>query len=75
MTNFDDPLRSIPGKFGASASKLLPLLKDHYGVELTDAERRRIALWLDTTSNFYGVYDKEGCEKEFRGEQAFPTLE
>ena len=75
MTNFDDPLRSIPGKFGASASKLLALLKDHYGVELTDAERRRIALWLDTTSNFYGVYDKEGCEKEFRGEQAFPTLE
>ena len=75
MTNFGDPLRSVPGKFGTSASKLLPMLENHFGVELTDAERRRIALWLDTTSNFYGVYDKEGCEKEFRGERAYPTLE
>ena len=74
-TDFGDPLRSIPGKFGARASKLYPMLDDHYGVKLTDSERRRIALWLDKTSNFYGVYEKEGCEKEFRGERAVPTLE
>ncbi|MGI6400910.1 MAG: hypothetical protein ACOX0A_02170 [Thermoguttaceae bacterium] len=75
MTDFGDPLRSIPGKFGARGSKLYSLLDDHYDVTLTDEERRRIALWLDTTSNFYGVYEKEGCEKQFRGERAFPTLE
>ncbi len=74
-TDFGDSLRTPPENFGARKSKLYPMLADHYGVELTDSERRRIALWLDTTSNFYGVYEKEGCEKEFRGEKAYPTLE
>ncbi len=73
--DFRDPLRTTPGQYGARASKLYELLKDHHEVELSDSERRRIALWLDTTSNFYGVYEKEGCEKEFRGERAVPTLE
>ncbi len=75
FTDYGDSLRTIPEKFGARGSKLLPLVKDHYGVSLSEAELKRIALWLDTTSNFYGVYEKDGCEKEFRGERAVPTLE
>lgn len=75
FTDYKDPMRSTPEEFGARASKLYPLLEDHHGVALSDAERRRIALWLDTSSNFYGVYEQEGCEKEFRGERALPTLE
>ena len=75
FTDYGDSLRTVPELFGASGSKLYPLVQDHYGVKLSDAELRRIALWLDTTSNFYGVYEKEGCEKEFRGERAVPTLE
>ncbi len=74
-SDFGDPLRTPTENFGARKSTLYPLLADHYGVELTDAERRRFALWMDTTANFYGVYEKEGCEKQFRGERAVPTLE
>ena len=74
--DFVDPLRTIAGQYGASVSPLYKLLQNHhYGVTLTDEELRRIALWLDTNTMFYGVYEKEGCEKELRGEHAIPTLE
>jgi hypothetical protein len=49
---------SLPGKIGALASPLYPMLsKGHHDVELTPAELRRITLWLDCNSNFYGAYD------------------
>jgi hypothetical protein len=35
----------------------------------------RIAVWLDSTSPFYGVYEKEGGLAQLRGEIAKPTLE
>ncbi|MCF0234482.1 MAG: hypothetical protein HUK22_05830 [Thermoguttaceae bacterium] len=73
--NFKSETRTIPGEFGARASLMYAMLSDHHDVELSDAERRRIALWLDTTANFYGVYEKEGCEKEYLGQRALPTLE
>lgn len=68
--------RTIPGQFGARASKLYPLLvKGHYDVKLSPEELHRIAVWLDSTSPFYGVYEKEGGLVQLRGEIANPTLE
>jgi hypothetical protein len=68
--------RTMPGKFGARASKLYPLLKNgHYDVKLSEEELQKVALWLDCVSPFYGVYEKEGGEAQLRGEVAYPTLE
>ena len=70
--------RTTPGKFGAMASKLYPLLtagshKDR--VKLSKDEMHRITLWLDSCSIFYGVYEKEGGQAQLRGEIVRPTLE
>ncbi|MDO4586592.1 MAG: discoidin domain-containing protein [Planctomycetia bacterium] len=77
FNDYGDPLRTTPGKFGARASKLYSLIQNHYGVEkeLSRDDFAALALWLDLLSNFYGVYEKEGAEKQLRGEKAFPTLE
>jgi len=46
---------TIPGKFGAYASKIYPMLKKgHNDVELTADEMRRIAIWLDSNGLFHG---------------------
>jgi hypothetical protein len=66
--------RTIAGQFGARASKLWDFLdKKHYGVQLSDEERRRITLWLDSNSEFYGSY--ENTEAQARGEIVYPTLD
>ncbi|HPA18419.1 MAG TPA: hypothetical protein PLU30_11785 [Verrucomicrobiae bacterium] len=68
--------RTIPGQFGARASKLYPmLLKGHHDASLSPEELHRIAVWLDSTSPFYGVYEKDGGLAQLRGEIAQPTLE
>ena len=74
---YGDRHRTIPGKFGARASKLYLMLKDgsHYGVKLPEEDMHRITLWLDSCSVFYGVYEKEGGEAQLRGEVVRPTLE
>ncbi len=74
--NYGQSHRTTPGKFGARASKLLKLLDEgHHDVKLTEEELHRITLWLDLSSIFYGVYEKEGGEAQLRGEIAKPTLE
>lgn len=74
--SYGDHYRTIPGKFGARASKLYEILKSgHHGVELTDEEMHRVTVWLDSLSNFYGVYEKAGGEAQLRGEVVYPTLE
>ena len=74
--NYGDPLRSTPGKVGARASKLYPMLKKgHHDVKLSSEELHRFAVWLDLLSNFYGVYESEGGLAQLRGEKAYPTLE
>ncbi|MSU61083.1 MAG: hypothetical protein EXS31_01600 [Pedosphaera sp.] len=74
--DYGDNYRTTPGRFGAHASKLLALLdKGHYDVKLTEDDFHRLALWLDCSSMFYGVYEKEGGEAQLRGEVARPTLE
>jgi hypothetical protein len=74
--DYGDGYRTTPGRFGARASKLFALLeKGHYDVKLTEDDLHRLALWLDCSSMFYGVYEKEGGEAQLRGEIVRPTLE
>jgi hypothetical protein len=66
--------RTIAGQFGARASKLLEYLdKRHYDVTLPREDFRRITLWLDCNSEFYGAY--HGEEAQARGEVVYPTLD
>ena len=66
--------RTIPGAFGARASKLLDYMDErHHGVKLSDADRHRLVLWLDSNSEFYGSY--ENTTAQSRGEVVQPTLE
>jgi hypothetical protein len=68
--------RTTPGQFGARASKLYAvLIGGHYDLKLPPADLHRIAVWLDSCSMFYGVYEKEGGEAQLRGEVVHPTLE
>lgn len=74
--DYHDGYRTTPGRFGARASALHELIeKGHHDVKLSAAELHRIALWLDCTSQFYGVYEKEGGSAQLRGEIVRPTLE
>jgi hypothetical protein len=68
--------RTIPGKFGARASKLYTMLqKGHHDVKLSREEMHRITVWLDSCSIFYGVYEKEGGIAQLQGMVVYPTLE
>ena len=74
--DYGDGYRTTPGQFGARASKLYEMLqKGHYDVKLSAEEMHRLTLWLDCTSMFYGVYEREGGQAQLRGEIAPPTLE
>ncbi len=74
--DYGDGYRTTPGRFGARASKLFKILEaGHYDVKLSDDDFRRLALWLDCSSMFYGVYERAGGEAQLRGEIALPTLE
>lgn len=74
--NYGDSYRTTPGKFGALASKLYPMLKKgHHDLKLSDEDMHRIVVWLDSVSNFYGVYEKEGGEAQLAGKVVEPTLE
>jgi hypothetical protein len=64
---------SIPGDEGARASKLFALLqKGHYDVKLSAEDLRRVTLWLDANSTFYGAY--HDAEAQARGEIVRPAL-
>jgi hypothetical protein len=66
--------RTEAGRFGARAAKLTEFLSErHYGVQLDPQELRRLIVWLDANSEFYGAY--ENTEAQSRGEVVFPSLE
>lgn len=66
--------RTIPGRFGARASKLLDYLDQrHYGVELPPQDFARITLWLDSNSEFYGSY--HDTLEQAQGQVVMPTLD
>lgn len=53
-------IASHPGHCGADESRLTAVLADatHAPIELPDADRRRLYLWLDANVPFYGTYTK-----------------
>ena len=66
--------RTIPGQFGARASKLYEILRHgHHDVILSKEDLRRITLWLDCNSDFFGSY--ENTEAQARADIVQPTLE
>ncbi|MBM4032734.1 MAG: hypothetical protein FJ291_13225 [Planctomycetes bacterium] len=66
--------RTIPGKFGARASRLYNMLaKGHHDLKLPPEDLRRIALWLDCNSDFFGAYEK--TQEQAAGEIVRPSLE
>jgi len=66
--------RTIPGKFGARASKLYQMLaKGHNKLKLPPEDMHRITLWLDSNSDFFGSY--KNLEAQSRGEVVQPTME
>ena len=65
---------NIPGQLGAHASPLLALLEaGHYGVALSPEELRRITLWIDGNSVFYGAYHDLVAQAE--GQVVLPHLQ
>ncbi len=65
--------RTVPGKFGARASRLLDYLDArHYGVKLPPDDLHRLVLWLDCNSEFYGAYENTAAQA--RGEAVQPLL-
>ena len=66
--------RTTPGRFGAYGAKLYKMLAaGHHDLKLPPAELRRIALWLDCNSNFYGAYHE--IDAQNHGRCVMPTLE
>ena len=60
-----------PGRMPADLSPLTEILQDanHAGkTELTESERRRLYLWLDGNSPFYGTYSQEAQQAQKQGE-------
>jgi hypothetical protein len=66
--------RTIPGRFGARASDLYRMLAaGHHDVKLAPEDLRRITLWIDANTNFFGAYLE--TDKQARGEVVMPTVE
>ncbi len=66
--------RTIPGQFGARASKLLDYLDErHYGVNLTVEDCSRVILWLDSNSEFFGSY--HDTTQQTLGQIVHPALD
>jgi len=68
------PTRTTPGSFGARASRLYQMLqKGHHKVKLPPEDLRRITLWLDCNSLFFGAY--HDLDKQIAGQSIRPPLE
>jgi hypothetical protein len=64
-----------PGQVGADASPLTQVLEDathRPALTWTDAERRRLYLWLDANAPFYGSYGKEEQLAQREGQPISP---
>jgi hypothetical protein len=72
--------RTTPGRFGARASGILKALAtrpQHKDVNLTDAEWRRLTLWLDLNSNEIGWIgnDRSRIAAQKKGEALWPPID
>lgn len=67
------PSETTPDLFGAKASKLYELLKaGHHGVQLPPEAMRRLTLWLDCNSVFFGAY--HDLDRQRAGDKVVPNL-
>jgi len=67
-------VRTTPGRFGAMGSKLAAYMdSSHYDVKLSHEDRRRLTLWLDCNSEFFGSY--EDTVAQARGRVVRPMLD
>jgi len=68
------PTQTVPGGFGAKASKLYQMLRGgHHDVKLPPADMRRITTWLDCNSVFFGAYGD--LNDQIAGKLVRPPLE
>lgn len=68
------PTQTIPGAFGARASKLYQMLcKGHHDVKLSSEEMRRITTWLDCNSVFFSSHNE--LDEQIAGKLVRPVLE
>ncbi|MFA7693584.1 MAG: hypothetical protein GX117_13310 [Candidatus Hydrogenedentes bacterium] len=66
--------RTIPGRFGARASKIgKALFDEHHKDSVSDKDRRQIIQWLDCNSLRLGAYVQE--EEQLKGELVWPVLD
>jgi Concanavalin A-like lectin/glucanases superfamily/Hydrazine synthase alpha subunit middle domain/WD40-like Beta Propeller Repeat len=66
--------RTIPGRFGARASRMgQALLNETHRATVSPEDYRKVVLWLDSNSLRLGAYDDE--ESQLRGELVWPTLD
>ncbi len=80
--------RTVPGQFGALEAKLMDIISGepvkvrrgrkkhmlkHPPVKLSAEDRRRLILWLDTNTNFFGAYHE--TKKQQKGELVMPKIE
>lgn len=64
--------RTIPGRFGARASRIgRALFKPPHVAQVSDADRHAVVLWLDSNSLRLGAYQDE--EAQLRGELVWPV--
>ncbi len=66
--------RTIPGRFGARASKIgQALLSDAHRAAVPPEERHRVIVWLDCNSLRLGAYTRE--DAQMKGELVWPALD
>ncbi len=64
------PIAGRPGQMGADVSPLSAVLEDdthRKAIRWSDADRRRIHLWLDSNAPFYGTYEAEARAAQRKG--------
>ena len=72
-----EPIVTRPGKIGADVSPLTQVLADAVHAEevtLSDAERRRLYVWLDGNVPFYGTYEVEEQLAQHDGRAVAPPI-
>ncbi len=68
------PTQTVPGQFGARASRLYQMLqKGHHDVKLSPQDMRRITTWLDCNSVFFSAY--HDLNEQIAGKLVRPPLE
>ncbi|MBN2473661.1 MAG: hypothetical protein JXB62_03560 [Pirellulales bacterium] len=69
------PIVTLPGRIGADESPLSKILDEGVHAErvrLSDADRRRMNVWLDGNAPFYGTYRPRERQAQLQGESVPP---